>query len=372
MRVKWSGFIILFFSFLTCWSQGFKSGFVIKVNSDSVPGMVRYNQGIGLVKKCVFKDANGKVEVFLASDLKAFGYVGDKYYVARAMEQGTEPVFIRMVVRGSTSLLTYDDIYFVERNGAMTRLVKSGKQYVGQLNSFIKDCDMSADAVAHTETQLRNLIRNYNRCGDHLVTVYETNPEGSHLSYDAFIASDYGALTLADYPTYKIGTNVSITGGIGVNVHVPAVSSKMYGLMEVWYVKKSYTGYSEVQSGSSITRGDLNVDVSMLKVPVGVGYVFSQKSSAPYLRAGLAMYFSLKQPSVETLTETDAGGIVYTEKSTKTLPSKTPLGFWGAAGYSFQVTSNLKGFVETRYEINNGLSKGSSASYLNFSIGIKL
>jgi hypothetical protein len=237
------------------------------------------------------------------------------------------------------------------------------------------DCDLRADKIKYEEQGLTNLIQNYNRCKGVVGVTFKTKKPWARLNLNIFSGIDISNEKLDGLSTYSMSNSISMPVGASLEFSAPRLSDKSYFDLELWYVKKFFQGYDESGSLSYIIRSDLFLDASFLKVPFGFRYNFLHEGHTPYIKLGLVQYFTLNV-SAQILSEAENSGVVSTYRSDMTLNSRNPYGFWIGAGFTKKISSKVSGFLEVRYEKNNGFTSPSanssaSGSAVNFLIGLK-
>jgi len=347
---------------LTVCAQGdYRSGFIIKSNNDSIPGFVLYRKASSSYDFCFFKETKGSPEQkFAPDDLKAYGYVDDRRYETKTLKLKGErkKVFAEILVKGKASLYLNDITFYFEKDSLVElpinkRIVVEGedwnytresKKYVGILNLQIADCKLNANEVNYSQRNLIDLVQKYNQCKGGKGIVYKKNLPWTKLYPQVFTGFSTSNLNVDGYASDVFKTSNTIIGGGSVDFSSPRINSKFFFSIEGWYVQNLYQGYSESQQSASQVREDLVIDVSYLKVPLGLRFNLRKDDQTPYIKFGVVKYYELKS-SLKIISERESNAVVTTSLAQQTLDSRNLRGFWLAVGYTKGFFRTLKGFL---------------------------
>lgn len=212
-----------FFNFSQLFGQtDWRNGYIIKLNNDSLPGLVAYMPSAESQKHCYFKTSRKAArEKFNPREIKAYGFIGDKRYESKKMPAGKvdKTVFVEMLVKGVASLFLFDKTFFYERD-SLVRLAKSettkierdgksyfkeDKRYIGLLNIQLADCDLSANKTDYKQDDLINLIQNYNRCKGKVGLFYKHLVPSTRFDFQIFSGPSIFTLSVGEitFPTSK-------------------------------------------------------------------------------------------------------------------------------------------------------------------------
>jgi hypothetical protein len=356
-------------------AQDFRSGYILKLNGDSLAGFVDYRSDKRNAKSCWFKTSTKSKKIeYKPTELKGYGFQNDKVYTSRNITvpgKTTRLVFLQVLVQGKASLFKYVDLFLMERdslfvlpqqsvkevdikdskaqNADAQRYQMTERKYIGILNYVMSDCHLNANKTRYEERSLVNLIQNYNRCMGSAGLVYKSNKPWTKLSWSVLAGVDQS--TLKGSSDFDFKTSISVPAGVGLELSSPRLSDKNSFTLDVWYVKKLFQGYGETISATQL-RSDWVINASFLKLPFGFRHNFFQEARTPYFRVGVVPSFLLYRSS-QILSETQSGGVVTTERSNPEIMNKSQLGFWMGAGYCQRINWRFIGFVEVRYEKNS-------------------
>jgi hypothetical protein len=135
----------------------FRSGFIIKANSDTLFGEIDYRGDLLMAEKCRFRKDNKGIEInYSPGDVVAFRFNESKYFISK--EVNGKKVFLEFLIKGLINVYylrdTNGDHYFLEKEGMgiteipyeeeiryyndTTYLYKSTK-YIGILKLYMQD-----------------------------------------------------------------------------------------------------------------------------------------------------------------------------------------------------------------------------------------
>ena len=374
-------------------AQDYRPGFIIRRGGDTTHGYVNYRVDKSNQRTCHFRAArHDKTTIYQPDEISAYGFSGDKYYESRVVDVGKgklAPRFFEVLVKGTATLLKYGSQFYLEKDSLilLPRLegklitqddkeyIQPNKRYASLLNIAMSDCQLSADKTAYHDKNLTYLVQNYNRCKRKPGIVFKEKLEWVKFTPYILGGIDNASLQLAEYGPMQFRTSNSPVYGAGFNLSSPRLFSRTLVSVELWYTKKIYQGYGEVSEFDVVTRKDLYLHADLIKLPVSFVYHFKRPSSTPYITFGFVQYFALHY-SVNMISETENGGIVTTSRESAPKPDKSPMGYFAGAGFQRMISLGITGFVEVRFENNNGFVNKESGAIsagqtLNLLFGLK-
>lgn len=113
--------------------KGFKPGYIITNEFDTIRGYIREKNNIQNSKSCEFIRAeNQPVEVFQPAELKAYRIENSKYYWSKEIELDSvkQKVFLEYLIDGIVDLYYLknagNELYFIEKDGKLIELSNNG------------------------------------------------------------------------------------------------------------------------------------------------------------------------------------------------------------------------------------------------------
>ena len=102
-KASFVSIVLVIFSFSIMAQSGFRPGFVIKNNGDTLNGLVFYGANGKFEKSCLFKRFEIAQEISYASDqIKAYGFNNGRYFESKTV--GRKKTFFECLVKGEVSV----------------------------------------------------------------------------------------------------------------------------------------------------------------------------------------------------------------------------------------------------------------------------
>jgi hypothetical protein len=375
-------------------AQGdFRAGYIIKNNNDSIPGLVDYTAMRISYRVCVFKESKrGKKQKFSPEELKSYGFIKDRRYESKSVkiaDNPTKKVFIEVIVKGNASLYLHEEVFYFEKDSVVKlpkndwqetptetgHFLKENKKYVGILNAEIFDCDLSADKTKYKQSDLVNLIQNYNRCKGGEGLIYKKHLPWTKVDFQVFTGFSTSNLKVDGFASNTFRPSRTVAGGGSIDLSFPRLKGKILLSLEAWYGNNLYQGYAESLESNGGTRKDIFIDVSFVKIPFSIRYNLLDENQTPYFKFGFVQYNN-RSAQLKTITEQEVNGVVTTSSEEGELNGKSQHGFWLGAGYTKVIYSRLKIFSELRFEQTNGflgstIQSSASITSLQVLLGLR-
>jgi|JI10StandDraft_1071094.scaffolds.fasta_scaffold14246_6 hypothetical protein len=374
---------IVFMAFAPTYSQSdFRAGFVVTNLMDTVQGFVQYSEGGKATRKCNFKSsAEASKITYLPGQILGYGYKDERYYESKKIEidQDSSILFLEIVVSGAVRLFVSGNRIWVEKqNSGLVELkndpvevnlndvavVRRSNQYIATLNMILEGCSSLRDVIQGTrfnEKSLTNVVDLYNKCSNSKSIVYKDNRPKFKLSIGISGGIQNSEINFDSSFDYLIGdfeTPVLPFGGITFDLFSPRLSERVSISSSFFYTKSNYYRFSEDNRVGTVNKDYVTIQLKQLKIPFGIKYRFSGKSTTPYITGGLAHTFHLKSNS-EWIDETVSTQFTpYRVSSTvgEALPIRSSQwGFFGGIGLVTSIKKKLNAALEFRNEWTNGI-----------------
>jgi hypothetical protein len=391
------------FGFVTCTlfqittlaQSDFRPGYVLQNNGDSLRGFVSYKSGGSSAKQCFFRETEkSKSTAYSADEVRGYGFLNDRSYTSSKLPASpdlpTHKVFLKVLVSGPISLYRYKKFFLIAKDSLILlppptekivetktrRIVQKDLRYVDIINSFTDHASITANRSAYAEGDLTTLITRYNVSQGHVAAEKNLKPKVK-----------FNTGFLAAYKTSKMemdwGKKVSfspssaVVGGAFLEISSPRIYDRIFFCVEAWYENIFYQGYAEGSFSGDMVREDILIDLSYIKMPIGLKYNFFGPTNTPYVKAGLAFYF-INQSTTKLIQEYEQpGNIVRTDtNSGEQYEIKNPRGFWVSVGYDKTIRKRFSLIGEFRLEKNNGfigssIQNFSSCTDYNFILALR-
>lgn len=373
---------LLIISQLTYSQSGFRPGFIIKQKGDSIHGMVKYREGKINHLQCEFKenDSQGTVS-YSPAEIYAYGFDNDKFFRSFGSLPGEEAavsVFLEVLIKGKVSLYKYDKVFYVEKDGyGLLKLVDPAKvatdgaenpegkrtpNYRGVLSLLLADSPQTGSLIAGTtlsEKALSDLIEKYNIAVNAPLVVYKADKQWFTIRYgvEAGLISSNVVLKPVDGLFIHFGDFSranSIQAGATFDFLFPRLTESLSVTSALLVSKMKSESYDNDNSYGRIVINSLVMDITTLRIPVGLRYTFRGEKLAPYLDFGFSETFTLDSKSswTQDITFTDMVNDVHTEPVEV---KKARAGFWGGAGIIKPLGSKVNLNLGLRFETTTSL-----------------
>lgn len=127
------GMILLQSLIIATGQKGFKPGYIITNDFDTIRGFIKQKSNVQNSKSCDFIRAeNQAVETYLPNDLKAYRIENSKFYWSKEVEIDSvrQRVFLEYLIDGIVDLYYYKDVgkeyYFIEKDAKLIQLSNEG------------------------------------------------------------------------------------------------------------------------------------------------------------------------------------------------------------------------------------------------------
>jgi len=360
----------------------YRSGFIINNAGDTLFGLIDYRETSKTYKSCDFMvSKGGNAVAYGPGSIIGYGFKNDKFFQSRELSIKNQPpqtVFVEVIVRGAVSLYKFEETYLVEKgsNGLEQltnearevfvdgkRVVKYTNQHIATLNILLFDCAeirARVQKIRLFEKDLTRLIEDYNQCkGSSSATFKAKKPwtkliigvaAGGNMSTLDFFDTDFGYSHLAG--TFESTNSPMI--GISFDVSSPRLAERVSLNVDLLYLTSKYYNFTLNNSGSSVERNYVTIELQQFKVPIGIRYTLPKRAFTPYFNGGLSGTIHVGSSS-KWVQEVESFGVVNTNRKQPLTMTDKQLGIWGGLGVLKPINNNLNAFLELRYEQTNGI-----------------
>lgn len=360
----------------------YRKGFIVTQGQDTLRGFVNYREGGRAFRSCDFKrSSEGEVVTYGPADIEGYGYDNDKVFQSREVTLRGQPpavVFLEVIVDGLVSLYRVDETFLVEKDGGGlqqlineetevrvgSRMVaRSSNEHIIVLNPMLFDCVETRQAVQDVklvQKPLTKLIERYNRCiGGPTITYKNAKPwTRAHVSLVG--SPTFSQVNFDPHPLYPQlkgdwTTSKAPQAGIALEFLSPRITERFSIYVSVLYSSPTFYSYEFKSEVGFTWRDYLTIELTQVKVPVGVRYTLQNRSFTPYINAGLTSTHHLES-SGRWIHELEYLGVVETTDQEALKIKDTQVGFWGGVGVLKSLTNKITAFAEFRYEKTNGIA----------------
>lgn len=373
--------------------DNFEEGYMLTVTGDTISGWINYDPAKIKSGKLEFKkDLGGEVVSFVADSIIGFGSLPqDRYFNSvdvNHSDQIEKQVFAEQLFRGRANLYFYNEAYYLEKDNSIEileqekmresnqqggRFVYSHKTYIGTLNRYFSDClpdRLLRGDVAYTEKDFVDIFRKYSECSKTPFHRYRKVRLTSRrpIRFHILAGINSSKITFAKDDLNKFGADKNFFIGAGATLPMSFLGGNVFLTVEPIFNKNRYEGKITGLSPTGVAEKNYIIEMSVLKVPVGVKVDFSKKAFTPYARGGLSALFTLKGTWAIEYQGTREHEFDINQKNAS-------LAYWGALGFQKRIPEGKGLFVEFRLEkIGDyiGFYGPSGASYLPSNVTNKM
>jgi hypothetical protein len=337
--------VLLFTCLLAKGQVGFRPGYVIKNNGDTITGLVFYGTDGKFRNKCRFKRFEILREVtYDPSELRAFGFRNGRCY--KSKKYNGKDLFYERRIEGPLSLyagtgnpdsqlyIEHAATGFIKLNKGTNRL-KNGEVFHGfrELLTWLLSQSgydgKTADSVSYNAASITRLIRQSVWQPAQPVQVFNHTP-GLNWFKDYSFLSVHSSWNFGLTGGYQF-VKVIITGNSltryfseasydesyrpAVGFYINYALSKKSDLFSVdlsfLYISQRYYGYAEYTTLSEC-RDELFFEYSALQIPLSLKMTLGKNRIRPFIKAGIYGSFLLSS-DYKRYAERQFGSEIYTD-----------------------------------------------------------
>jgi hypothetical protein len=378
--------VLMFTCLFAIGQNGFRPGYVIKNNGDTLTGLVFYGTDGKFRNKCRFKRFEILRETtYNPSELRAFGFKKGRCYETK--KYNGKSLFYECRIKGPLSLYTGPgnpggQLYiehpftgFIKLNKGTNRL-QHGEVFHGfrELLTWLLNqsgCDgQSDDSVSYNAASVTRLIRKslcqpaqpvqvFNHThGLNWFKDYSFLPGHSSWRFGLaggfqFVEANVTGNSLTRYfneASYDEGYRPAV--GFYIN-YVLSKKSDLFSVeLSCLYVSQRYYGYAEYTTLSEC-RDELFFEYSALQIPLSLKMTMGKNRIRPFIKAGIYGSFLLSS-DYKRYAERQFGSEIYTDWFSDFHP-KNDFGMQGGIGVEIPVGHARKISLEAGYMHGNQL-----------------
>ncbi|MDD4968124.1 MAG: hypothetical protein PHT07_01715 [Paludibacter sp.] len=333
----------LSFSMMVLSQENFVSGYIIKINGDTLKGFVDYRNWAKNPTQIRFKEgSSSEIMKYKPTQISAFGALDEIYKsaivkvdssntkerisISPAFEFRTDTVFLQTLFQGSKSLYYYKDRYdqmnFYIFNNSQYELLEFKKyirrdkdqhefqgmnmRFVGQLRLYFQDCP-------GVETMLKDLAYDNKSLQKVYQYYYDKTQTRTHMSRtNEKIRTEFGVVGGAglihlkftsgatsqtfDYltkATFK--NNLSLAGGLFMNVVIPRNNGKWSIYNELYFSSDISSGqYTNFNNAECYQKHEMNIGAYYVKINNMVRFKYPVSKWFCFVNAGISNGLALK------------------------------------------------------------------------------
>jgi hypothetical protein len=248
--------ILLAFSSLNA-QTGFRPGYVIKAEGDTLFGELNFRSEEQMLKACSFRKKDStNVIYFSPTEINGYRFTNGKYFVSKEIDK--KKVFMEFLIKGRVNIYfstdMYSDHYYIEKDsfglkelpynegfkikGDNEYLVQSNK-HIGLLNYYMQDAPGLQSEILNIKKPERknliNLAKDYHNavCEGDKCIIYENKPPKFKMSLE-FLGGIKGFQLPIDGHQLPIDGQLSqiwlpiFSGGLLTHIWLPYLNENLY------------------------------------------------------------------------------------------------------------------------------------------------
>jgi hypothetical protein len=277
-----------------------RSGYLITLQQDTLRGWIDFDALEFRRGKVQFQNSpEAAAQEFQPESINGFGLKAeDRYFESIELPvdgSNMGKVFAEALLRGRASLYTFDGSFYISKNGKSEKIeqqqnreaeqnggryVYEHKTYIGTLNRYFSDClpdKLYRGEVAFSERSFVDIFKRYSECSGTAYYKYKQSPQRRQIQF--YILAGYNSSSIK---FQQSDVNVFPKDGnffLGAGMAVPLMFIGNISLTaEPTYHRNQFSGQRDGYTSTGTVRKDYIIDLSTVKIPVGVKVPLSRKS----------------------------------------------------------------------------------------------
>jgi len=328
-------------SLCDCYSQNdWNRGFIIRNTGDTINGFIDNRDSKSNSIQCYFrKEIIGKTTIYKPTEILGFRFVDGKYFISKKVAlEDSITVFLEYVLHGKINVYHYKDerdCFFIEKDGIVYALKnttqtqdKDGKlyeldknEYLGVLTYLMQDANMQSNIndCKLTTNSLINVAKNYHNrvCSGEQCIIYSKNILPVQAQFGLYIGTSVNSFNFGKELISKQGLSFYLGSRFefqnlfnwaeNVSISVDFIFQKYtkYNLRNL--IDRKLIRYNNIDylitndttkwqyAYNSKKNIPVDLQLSVLKIPLTFNYTFSKGNFRPYINFGAVNTIVLSQ-----------------------------------------------------------------------------
>jgi hypothetical protein len=319
--------VILIFTLLSCtvcFSQDYRSGYVVTNNADTIHGLISYKGNKANSSQCKFKkNKKTKPVIYTPNDIRMYRFDNGKYFISKIAPLSYGKIFLEYLINGTVDIyyyrdkkgehylidngdnklneLTSGDVIFIMNNQKYSRRDKS---YQGLLKSaFTKSPSIQkrVDDLKISHKSLIQISKDYHNevCSSEVCVVYQENVPKSIFTWGPVISFNHYAVknnhgSFPDEVYYLKDTDIKpqtyFAYGFFIRQNIPMFNERLFYNIEHTFHQRSFetSNKTDYQKGSQIYYIDrITYKSNSINTNVALRYEFYGRQIRPALTGGI-------------------------------------------------------------------------------------
>jgi len=380
----------------------FMNGYIIKNDGSYTYGQVGYISKGYTAKECLFKwfDISSQY-IFKPGDIQAFGFINGLRY--KSVRSGGRVLFMACLTDGNLDLLYDGSKMYLDGIGLVMLPLDNGSGSVNSEGAIfgyngykdllekLPDPDEKFNTpkdITLSPEKMTEVVADYNRARGFEPKVFAMeNPTGLYdemRNLGSFISS-YGVIAgmnASRYDAEKVGIlqrgfipemdffEVTPLAGLFYNRPLSRKSDLFSLQIELLAFKTNVYMYNESTSYTGITRSDINISYTGVKLPVSLRISFLNGSYKPFLSAGVFTMANIGRSYTREGEVENSLHVVRPFTDNSLVVQKSISGFHGGIGLKKEFNPKQCLNLEVRAEYGSGLYSGEGMDQKTLSFNI--
>jgi hypothetical protein len=359
---------------------GFRKGFIVKNNGDTISGMVFYGIDGRFKQVCRFK----RFEIIKGisydpTEIRAFGFKNGRYFESKTT--GKRKLFYECLIKGPVSLyrlpgMIHGQLYidhastgFIKLNKGINRTT-SGENFdnfreflswllvhSGLADDAVNSASYSAKSVAalikDASSHTRMAVKSYNQTqGVHVLTDYSFSKP--HSLWKMGLSGGYqflkiqipGNINTRYFGEAGFNTTYRPVTGVFINRKLSKKSDLAFAELSILYLADKYYGYAEYKTLSDC-RDEIFLEFSGIQAPLSLKFQFKGQHVQTFIKAGVYGTFLLSS-TYSRYAERKYGPEIFTDRYYD-FRSRNDYGLLGGFGMEIPVGQVRRIILEAAY-----------------------
>lgn len=348
-------------------------GYIITLGNDTVKGYI-INANINQFTQCEFrKDMHEPIIKYKPGEIKAYRFLNNgKFFISQQILKNNQmqTYFLEYLIKGRANIYFMrdnTDHYFMQKDGdilfelseppVLTKddegvMYYKPQKFTGKIKYILSDCPEIYAKIDNTKlnpTDLINLAKDYHNrvCDSARCIIFERKISAIKIRKGFFVGISNNELYF-NTKNYTDRRNNFLTGVKLEFENLFFSYERVFvetGLIYQHFSTYNFTTDLYRYNGvvySSDSRRDIDINASVLKIPLAVNYLFGLGKIRPYIGCGVTNTFYLSQSKELYITD-------FTDYFGNTIPVYH-LGIAGSIGIRYHLNKGNCLFLEGRYE----------------------
>jgi len=297
---------------------------------------------------------NGRVwEYYNPYLIKEYGFSDGRVFISRDVQLSgsNQKVFLERLQQGKATLYSFKETtgvqtFFIEKDSTLyviDKKITEGISFKDKLLEITSDCKAVEDAIKVVEYKketFTKLIKQYNNC--------EFAPM-PHFRYGLTVSSSYLKLVLRSGNEFLNYFDFNYVRGytIGLFADKPIIASNFSYHVELYYSNHAMSYNKFVDTADY----DFVANISSLKLPILIRYVYPSNKIRPFLNIGVTPSFGIRNETSLYKSVIGKDGIAVNKVDESSVLKSNRFGFSMGGGFEFRLNNKHALFIELRSNI---------------------